>query len=293
MRVSNNKALMAAASAVFLAAACSEDAQQAEAPQQAAPAQQVAPVQQAAPAQEESTGFVSLFDGSTLTGWRGEESIWSVRDGAITGGSNEPLTINTFLVYEQPFSNFELRYRYRLEGDGNSGVQFRSVVSDEATFAVQGYQANVVPVEQAERFGMLWEEGGRGELALLGHRMVIDRVNGEVVETVPESVNPRELLYSITRPYPEWNDVVVIAYDNHIVHALNGYLLFDATDNDPAASKDGVLAIQAHSGPPMFVQFNEVKLKKLESPPDLDGRFVSNPGPATPADPGPRVARKQ
>jgi hypothetical protein len=242
--------------------------------------------------QESPAEFASMFDGSTLDGWRGDPTIWSVRDGAITGGSNEPLTSNTFLIYEKPNSDFELHYKYRISGIGNSGVQFRSVVSDEEVFAVQGYQANVVPEDQAERFGMLWEEGGRGELALLGHRMVINNVDGEVVEEVLESTNPRELLLGSVRPYPEWNDVVVIAHGNHMVHALNGYLLFDAVDNDPAARKDGVFAIQAHSGPPMYVQFKDIMIKELDSAPELDGRFITNPGPPTPAQPGPRVPRQ-
>src|SRR5690606_35634302 len=143
-------------------------------------------------------------------------------------GSDEPLPRNTFLIYERPYSDFELRYRYRMNGDGNSGVQFRSVVADKSSYSVKGYQANVVPIEQAERFGMLWEEGGRGELALLGHRMVIGNEGGKVTKEVPESVNPRELLFSIVRPYPQWNDVVVIAHGNRMIHALNGHLLYDA-----------------------------------------------------------------
>jgi hypothetical protein len=77
-----------------------------------------------------------------------------------------------------------------------------------------------------------------------------------------------------------------------MVHALNGYLLFDAVDNDPAARKDGVFAIQAHSGPPMYVQFKDIMIKELDSAPELDGRFITNPGPPTPAQPGPRVPRQ-
>lgn len=237
-------------------------------------------------------GFTSLFDGKTLKGWRGDKAIWSVRDDAITGGSDQPIPSNTFLIYEAPASDFELRYRYRLNGSGNSGFQFRSVVADESSYAVKGYQANVVPTDQAERFGMLWEEGGRSELALLGHKMVIGKEDGKLVETVLESTNPRQRLLSIARPYPEWNDVVVVAYGNHIVHALNGYLVFDAVDNDPAARKEGIFAIQAHSGPPMYVQFKDVMVKQLTTAPDLKGRFISDPGPPTPAQPGPRVPRK-
>ncbi len=238
-------------------------------------------------------GFVSLFDGKTLTGWRGEPAIWSVRDGAITGGSDREIPRNTFLIYDKPYSNFELRYKYRINGNGNSGVQFRSYVADEATFAVKGVQANVVPTDQAERFGMLWDEGGRSELALLGHKMTISRgADGKLLETVVESTNPQELLLSKSKPYPEWNEVVVVAYGPHIVHALNGYVVFDAVDNDPQARKDGVFAIQAHSGPPMYVQFKDIMVQPLNAEPHLQGRFITNPGPPTPAQPGPRVPRK-
>jgi Domain of Unknown Function (DUF1080) len=237
-------------------------------------------------------GFMPLFDGKTLNGWRGEKGIWSVRDGAITGGSDQPLPSNTFLIYERPFADFELHYKYRMDGSGNSGVQLRSVVADESKYAVQGYQANIVPTDQAERFGMLWEEGGRSELALLGHKMVISREDGQLVEKVLESTNPRELLLSIVRPYPQWNEVVVIAHRNHLLHALNGYLVFDAVDDDPLARKDGIFAIQAHSGPPMYVQLKDIAVRELTAPPELAGRFITNPGPPTPAQPGPRVPRK-
>lgn len=243
--------------------------------------------------QPDTAGFVSLFDGKTLAGWRGDPTIWSVRDGAITGGSDQPLSSNTFLIYDKPYGDFELRYKYRINGSGNSGVQFRSYVADESKFAVKGVQANVVPTDQAERFGMLWDEGGRSELALLGHKMVISRdADDKLVETVTESTNPRELLLSKVKPYPGWNEVVVVAYGPHIVHALNGYVVFDALDNDPKARKDGIFAIQAHSGPPMYVQFKDMTVKALTAEPDLKGRFITNPGPPTPAQPGPRIPRK-
>ena len=238
-------------------------------------------------------GFTSLFDGKTLKGWRGDPTIWAVRDGALTGGSDKDIPANTFLIFERPYGDFELRYTYRMDGDGNSGIQFRSSVRDEAKFSVRGLQVNVAPVEQTERFGMLWEEGGRGELALVGHKMVIDAkgANGREVKTVLASVNPREKLYSIVKPYPAWNDVVVIVHGNHMVHAINGYLVFDAIDNDPESPKTGILAIQTHSGPPMHVQFKNLWIKPLTSFPDITGRFISVPGAPTPAEAGPRVPR--
>src|SRR5689334_22022520 len=73
-------------------------------------------------------GFTALFDGKTLNGWRGESSMYSVRDGAIHAGSDKPVPVNTFLIHEKPFGNFELRFKYRwlTPTAGNSGFQFRS-----------------------------------------------------------------------------------------------------------------------------------------------------------------------
>lgn len=271
MKVHRKDIWMVAASALLLTGACATvSAQQSDLP----------------------PGFMALFDGKTLDGWRGDETTWSVRNGAISGGSDNPIANNTFLIYERPYSDFELRYKYRMTGSGNSGVHFRSIVADENQYAVHGYQANVVPTDQVERFGMLYEEGGRRELALLGHKMVIGNDDGRVVKTVLQSTNPGELLLGIVRPFPEWNDVVLIACGNHMVHVLNGHLVFDAVDNDPAGRKEGVFAIQVHSGPPMYVEFKDIVVKPLKAPPDLSGRFISNPGPPTPAEPGPRVPRR-
>ena len=48
-------------------------------------------------------GFTPLFDGKTLKGWRGDPTLWSVRDGAITGGSDTPIAANTFLILDKPY----------------------------------------------------------------------------------------------------------------------------------------------------------------------------------------------
>ena len=236
-------------------------------------------------------GFTSIFVGKTLKGWRGRATLWSVKDGAITADSAEPIPgPNTFLIYEKPLGDFELRFKYRLNSNGNSGLQFRSVVKDEANFQVVGLQANMVGLWQRERYGMLYDEGGRGELALLGQKMIIDPKgpNGNEIKRVVSTVNRRHQLLSIQRPLPEWQDAVVIAYGNHFLYAMNGYLMFDAVDNDPDTPKIGVMGIQAHSGPPMKIQVKDVWLKELTSPPNLEGRFIVEPGPPTPAEPNPR-----
>src|ERR1700722_12710937 len=97
----------------------------------------------------EETGFRSIFDGKTLSGWDGDPDFWSVKDGAIVGEStmeHQPKQ-NTFCIWKggQP-GNFELRAEYRLTGvnDGNSGIQYRSVeLPDVAKWVMKGYQADI------------------------------------------------------------------------------------------------------------------------------------------------------
>lgn len=62
----------------------------------------------------------------------------------------------------------------------------------------------------------------------------------------------------------DWNDVVIRAEGNRIRHYLNGRLILDFTDADPAkALREGVLAIQLHAGKPMWAEYRDIRLKRL------------------------------
>ena len=73
-------------------------------------------------------GYVSLFDGKTLTGWDGRPGVWSVEDGAIIGVSTKEKNAgNTFLVYHGVEArDFDLKLEIKVEWGGGSGVQYRS-----------------------------------------------------------------------------------------------------------------------------------------------------------------------
>jgi hypothetical protein len=52
-------------------------------------------------AAEKRDGYILLFNGKDLSGWDGEPGLWSVKDGAIVGSSdNHPVKHNTFLIYQ-------------------------------------------------------------------------------------------------------------------------------------------------------------------------------------------------
>lgn len=241
-----------------------------------------------------SSEFVSLFDGTTLTGWRGDPAIWSVRDGVIRGGSDRPIPFNTFLISERTYSDFELHYKYRFATPtGNSGLQFRSGQA-VGSYVLAGLQANVIPAVfqdcglpscGQERFGMLYEELNRQMLAPLGTKVRVTRRQagtggtGRIVRTIEGTVNSRDAIIATVRPYPEWNEVVLIAVGTRLVNVINGYVAFDVSDEDPLAAKSGAIGMQVHAGGPMAVEFTDISIRELDALPDLS-RCMSVAGPA-------------
>ncbi|HRZ37054.1 MAG TPA: DUF1080 domain-containing protein [Candidatus Paceibacterota bacterium] len=214
-------------------------------------------------------GFKPIFNGKDLSGWQGNPELWSVQDGAITGvtKADTKLSHNTFLVWaDGVVDDFELRLSYRIV-NGNSGIQYRSKTAEPGKFGpvVGGYQADF---EAGKTYsGILYEERGRGILAERGQKTVLkadaadpNKVKIEVAGSVGKS---EEIQGKIK--HEDWNEYVIIARGNHLQHFINGAQTVDVVDEHAAkASRSGVLAFQIHVGPPMTVQFKDVRLKRLK-----------------------------
>ena len=209
-------------------------------------------------------GFKSLFNGKDLTGWEGRKEHWSVEDGAITGTTTKeaPAKGNNFLIAkdgDKPLmvGDFELRCTYKFSGDwGNSGIQYRS--KDFGDFVVGGYQADM---EVGETYsGILYEERmTRGIMAARGEKVVWNAEGKKEVVGKTEKTSA-EIQAAINKT--GWNDYVVIVQGNHYQHFINGLQTVDVVDNDPAKrAMTGILALQLHAGPPMKVQFKNIRIK--------------------------------
>ncbi len=62
----------------------------------------------------------------------------------------------------------------------------------------------------------------------------------------------------------DWNEVHLVIKGNRLQHFVNGVLMSDVTDNDTANRKmKGLLGVQVHVGPPMKVEYRNIRLKKL------------------------------
>ena len=211
-------------------------------------------------AADDETGFKSLFNGKDLSGWDGNPKFWSVKDGVITGQTTKenPTEGNTFLIWKDgTVDDFELRLSYKIVG-GNSGIQYRS--KDHGNWVVGGYQADF---EAGDTYsGILYEERGRGILAQRGQKTEIvangDKHEVQVVGSTGES---KDIQAAIKKE--DWNDYVLVAQGNKLKHIINGKVTIEVTDNDEKHfAKSGILALQLHAGPPMVVQFKNIRIKR-------------------------------
>jgi putative heme-binding domain-containing protein len=180
---------------------------------------------------ENVAGF---FNGNDLTGWVGEEGLWTVEDGEIVG-KTPGLDHNSFLKSELSVGDFRLTVKVKLvRNEGNSGVQFHSEALPDGE--MKGPQADI----GADWWGKLYEEGGRG---LLWPKSAEEHVRDG-----------------------EWNDYEIVAVGPSIRTFINGKpaVVLD----DPEVSRRGIFGLQLHSGGATEVRYKDLKLEldpKLEA----------------------------
>jgi hypothetical protein len=209
---------------------------------------------------DEPTQVKTLFDGKTLEGWDGDPRFWSVRDGVITGQTTpeNPTERNTFLVWRDGVvDDFQLEMEFRIVG-GNSGIQYRS--RETAKWSVGGYQADFDA--DGTYSGILYEEQGRGILAMRGEKVVIG-ADGEK-RVVGRTAEEQDILAAIKKE--EWNHYTIIGNGNRLIQKINGVVTCDVTDEQVDRRRlSGVVALQLHQGPPMLVQFRKIELKPVSA----------------------------
>ncbi len=215
----------------------------------------------------EPSGMQSLFNGTDLTGWNGDPKLWSVKDGVLHGETTAavPANGNTFIIWTGgTVKDFELRLSFRCTASNNSGIQYRSKHITEGTvknaWVVRGYQHEIRnELKLPNVAGFIYDEGGkRGRLCLAGEKTVWTAEGKKDVQATFLDQAGYDKLFKLN----DWNDAVIIARGNQILHYLNNGLIVDFTDNDPQlALKQGILALQLHAGAPMSVDFKNVRLK--------------------------------
>ena len=178
-------------------------------------------------------GFVDLFDGRTLDGWKtnGGSAEYHVEDGTIAGVGVPGTPGNTFLCTVNEYENFIFKAEFKCPS-GNSGIQFRSSTRPDAKLKngtrVFGYQSEITP--DGEKCGRIYDEGRRG------HRHGIVWLDN----------TPEERLQEMRAKFRknDWNSVEIQCVGPSIKTFINGVKVSDVLDD---CQQKGFFGLQIHA----------------------------------------------
>ncbi len=213
------------------------------------------------PAGEDTTGFVPIFDGRTLTNWDADPKYWRVENGILIGEVTPEtlLKANSFAIWRGGApADFELKVEYRVSPAGNSGINYRSSEVAEPAFALKGYQCDIDG--KFNWTGQNYEERGRTFLALRGQ---MTRLAPGAKPAIIGSLGDKGALAKFLRG-EDWNQAHLIIRGNVLTHLINGQVMSIVVDEDAAARpSSGLIGVQVHVGPPMKIEYRNFLLKVL------------------------------
>ena len=172
-------------------------------------------------------GFVSLFDGKTLHGWQivGQKGTgYVVENGLLVcpadGGGN--------LFTSREYSNFVLRFEFRLFEGSNNGIGIRAPLEGDAAYA--GMEIQILD-DGAPRY--------QGKLRPAQY-------HGSIYDVIPAK-------QGFKKPTGEWNTEEITAKGRLVTVVLNGTTIVDAdldSVHDPAVLKKhpGLARSSGHIG---------------------------------------------
>jgi hypothetical protein len=190
----------------------------------------------------EKSSVNSIFDGKSFNGWEGDTNkTWRIDNGAIVGGSlKQNVPHNEFICTTRGYTNFVLRLKFKLVGDGgfvNGGVQFRSQRIKNPPYEMSGYQADMGD----GWWGSLYDESRRNKVLV--------------------AANP-ELIKRTLKPN-DWNDYEIRCQGKVIRLAINGNQTVDYTEPDASIPQHGLIGLQVHGGGKTEASYKDITIEEL------------------------------
>ncbi len=155
--------------------------------------------------QEKKDGWVLLFDGKTMDGWRKCNSTemasnWSINENAMKVSRGEKAgrgQDGDILFGNKKFKNFELSIEWKIEKEGNSGIFYNIVEYPNQ------------PIYYAAPEIQVLDNWNAGDNKLANH------LAGSLYDMIPA-------LPQNAKPAGEWNTIVIRVKDGKAIHTQNG-----------------------------------------------------------------------
>ncbi len=224
----------------------------------------------------EGEGWVSLFDGETLDGWKVSEAAaesWSVVDGVIFCDPRSRKSGDRSIWTERSFGDFVLHAEWRFPEApttethpliGPDGEQLRDEQGQPKTATFPNADSGIYLRGMSKAQVNIWNwPVGSGEV--WGYRT--DRNQPAEVRA---GVTPR---VRADKPVGEWNTFVITMRGDRLTVVLNGETVLESAQL-PGVKAEGPLALQYHGGydhqnerylpASSLVQFRNLYIKPLD-----------------------------
>lgn len=189
-------------------------------------------------------GFVPLFDGKTMTGWKNayEFGTIEVKDNEIHLTGEKKF----FVCTEKAYSDFIFEGDVHLpEGKANAGFMFRAHVQPGKVF---GYQAEVDGNPERGWSGGLYDEGRR--------KWFISPISDDA-----ENIKVWRARAGETFKRNDWNTYRITCIGKKIKIEVNGVVTTDVEDDMDAS---GPLGIQHHGEKGATYRYRNLRIKEIK-----------------------------
>lgn len=180
---------------------------------------------------DQNDGWVSLFDGKTLTGWKASEhpATFTVADGAIVVFGDRAHLFYEGTVNNHQFKNFELKMKVMTFPSANSGIFIHTVYQEEG-WPSKGYEVQVNNTQSD------WRRTG-SIYAVQDVKEVFVKDN-------------------------EWFTEHIIVQGKKITVKLNDKVINEYTEGENGRLTGGTIALQGHD-PGSKVMYKDIMIKVL------------------------------
>jgi hypothetical protein len=186
-------------------------------------------------------GFVDLFDGKTLNGWKTStgSAKYSVVDGCIQGVLDRKMKQNSFLITERnDYKDFIFTCDFKWEEFGNSGIIFKGYFNEDGK--VVGPQAEMCDNRVRRWTGGIYHEGKEWKYSL-SRRDQEDARNAVDLDS--------------------WNRMTIKVEGDRMQTWVNGVPVADLVWKDV---NPGFIGLQVHMGKTGKILWKNIKIKELK-----------------------------
>ena len=163
-------------------------------------------------------GYIVIFDGTSLNGWRGygKDNVparWTIEDGCLkftgTGAGESQSGDGGDIIFAKKFKNFEMKFDWKISKGGNSGVFF---LAQEVTTKKEDGTVQYEPIYISSPEYQVLDNANHPDAKLGKDNNRQSASLYDMIPAVPQN----------QKPFGEWNSGSIMVYQGTVVHGQNG-----------------------------------------------------------------------